>query len=162
MDRDRAENPATRATQTRRSCLPSVASVALAYAREDRSRVLLAYDRAPYFSYSQTLGYYLLNSISVAYIQTLSESWEASIFGGYHALDYTPAGSPDAASEATWRADGGAGVSRRLNESTRVGINASYFNVWGGQNLNGWRAVAYVTYGSRNPQRLERPLPDER
>ena len=139
-----------------------VASVALAYTREDRSRVLLAYDRAPYFSYSETLGYYLLNSISVAYIQTLSEYWEASIFGGYHALDYTPAGSPDAASEATWRADGGAGVSRRLNESTRIGINASYFNVWGGQNLNGWRAVAYVTYGSRTPQRLERPLPDER
>ena len=139
-----------------------VASVALSYVRESRTRVLFAFDRAPFFSYSQTLGYYLLNSVSAAYIQSLSESWEASIFGGYHFLDYTPAGSPDAASQATWRADGGAGVSRRLGAAARVGINTSYFSQWGGQRFNGWRAVAYVIYGSQTPQRLERPLPDER
>jgi hypothetical protein len=139
-----------------------VSSVALAYVRESRTRVLLAYDRAPNFSYLQTLGYYVLSSGSAAYVQALSESWEASIFGGYHSLDYTPAGSSNAASQATWRSDGGAGVSRRVGLAAKVGINASYFSVRGGQQFSGWRAVAYLTYGSQTLQRLERPLPDER
>lgn len=134
----------------------------LRYVRESRTRVLLDFNRSPTFSYSESLGYYLLTSTSAAYIQTLFKDWEVSVFGGYHFLDYRVAGLSAGAGDTTNRTDSGGGVSRRFGAYTRIGVNASYILSRGSDRYDAWRAIAYIVYGSDKLKRLDRPLPDER
>lgn len=134
----------------------------LRYVRESRTRLLLDFDRSPFYSYSESLGYYLLTSTSAAYIQSLFSDWEASVFGGYHLLDYRVAGLPAGADDTTRRTDAGGGLSRRFGAFTRVGVNLSYVVSRGSTRYDAWRAITYVVYGSDKLKRLDRPLPDER
>lgn len=132
------------------------------YVRESRTRLLVDLDRQPTYSYTESLGYYLLTSTSAAYIQSISQDWETSVFGGYHFLDYRLAGLPAGEGTTTRRTDLGGGVSRRVGAFTRVGVNYSYIMSRGADRYDAWRAVMYIVYGSDKLKRLDRPLPDER
>ena len=132
------------------------------YVRESRTRILVDLDRQPFYSYSESLGYYLQTSTSGAYIQSLSGDWEASVFGGYRLLDYRVAGLPEGADSTTRRTDVGGGVSRRFGTYTRIGVNYSYILSRGSEQYDAWRAITYIVYGSDKLKRLDRPLPDER
>jgi hypothetical protein len=132
------------------------------YIRESRTRILVDLDRQPNYSYTESLGYYLLTSTSGAYIQSIATDWETSVFAGYHVLDYRVAGLPAGADATTRRTDVGGGLSRRIGGFTRIGVNCSYILSRGGEQWNAWRAITYIVYGSDKLKRLDRPLPDER
>jgi hypothetical protein len=139
-----------------------VSMVNVAYIRESRTRLQLWFDRGPWYSYSEDLGYYVLTSTAVRYVQTVGVNWEASIFGAVNLLDYTYSGLAGAAGQNTTRTDWGGGLSRRTGRDLRVGMNASHVSSRGGSVFQGWRAIGYLIYGSDRLQRLDRPLPDER
>ena len=139
-----------------------VAAVNLAYVRETRTRLLVAFDRQPYFSYAESLGYYLLTSAGAKYVQAILENWEVSIHGGTSRLDYRLSGLPSSAGWDRTRHDVGGGLTWQVGAFTRIGVNVSRTVVRGGSPFDKWRAVAFVAYGSDRLQRLDRPLPDER
>jgi hypothetical protein len=139
-----------------------VAAINLAYTRETRTRVLVAVERQPYFSYSESLGYYVLTSVAAGYVQTLFEDGEASVFPGGHPLDYSQADLPAGAHQREIRTDVGAGVSWRTGAFMRPGVNLLRVAYHGGMTFHAWRAIAYVGYGSDRFLRLDRPLPKQR
>ncbi len=139
-----------------------VAAAHLAYIRETRTRFIVAVERQPYFSYAESLGYYLLNSASAKYVQTVLDNWEIAAFGGISGLDYRRAGLPSHAGWDRTRHDFGGGLTCRIGAVTRIGVNASRTVSRGGLPYDKWRVIAFLAYGSDRLQRLDRPLPDER
>jgi hypothetical protein len=139
-----------------------VANVFLAYVRESRTQVMLTFDRGPWFSYSENQGYFLMTSTSARYLQAISQNWDVSVFGGFSVLDFTVAGLSDADGENRRRTDLGGGFARRIGEFTRVGLDVNRIITRGSSAFDGWRAVAFVVYGSDRLQRLDRPLPEHR
>ena len=139
-----------------------VAAVNLAYVRETRTQLLFAVDRAPSFSYSEDQGYYLLTSLGARYDQALGQDWAASAFGALSWLDYSITGLPGAVGANKKRTDFGGGLSRRIGEFTRVGMDVTRVISRGKSPWDAWRAVAFFVYGTDRLQRLDRPLPDDR
>lgn len=139
-----------------------VANVNLAYIRESRTRLQFLFNRGPWYSYAENLGYYVLTSATARYVQTLGVNWEASVFGAYTQLDYTFTGIEGAESQNTTRWDWGGGLSRSFGRDVRIGMNLSRVLSQGGTVFDGWRAIGYLVLGSDRLQRLDRLLPDDR
>jgi hypothetical protein len=138
------------------------ASAQLAYANQDRTRLVVGIDRDLAFSFNTNLSYYVLNSMDVGLTQRISSRLSLAATYARHTLGYNALTGPvDKNPDARQQSVTG-GLSFRVGTLTRVGVDVDHTRRLGGESWNATRVVAFFAYGTDRLQRLDRPLPGER
>jgi len=137
-----------------------VGHATLGYARGSGGYLGGVFVRDMDFSYDESLSYYVSTSFEVTAMQTLSTRWRLQGFATVAWLDYRA--STNAQGNDQRAAGVGGAVGYNLRPRTVIGASIDWTNVVGSRAWNGLRTVAFLTYGSDNFQRLDRPVPFSR
>jgi hypothetical protein len=114
------------------------------------------------YSFDESLGYYLLDSIVGTVSKRLGGRWDTAFFVGQYGLDYRPAGTVASTGRVDVVHEVGGAVAYRVGKWTRFGVTVEKANKTGPDGYDASRIVGFMTYGSGRFQRLDRPTPFER
>jgi hypothetical protein len=133
----------------------SNASVTRTFSTE--STLALRFERDLQFSFDTSLSYFIGQSIVLTGIQPLGHNFALQGSVGRHTLTYnqvSPATTPtNAVSEY------GVVIGRKVRERTWVGVSMESGRASGNQPWTQRRVIGFLTFGSGQFQRLDRPIP---
>lgn len=110
------------------------------------------------YSYDSALAYFVVRSIN-AVLAGRAARWDYGGWSEQSQLDYGAAGTAAGAGRLDKRIQYGGALGFRVGRVTRVGVNVSQDRSVGGQEWEAWRVSTFLTYGSGDFIRLDRPTP---